>query len=723
MKAATRDSPRIRAAICAALFAGTALLFARAMGHDFVNYDDPDYVTANAHVRAGLSLGGLRWALTSGEASNWHPLTWVSHQLDVTLFGLNPRGHHCTSVAWHAANAALAFLALRRLTGTLWTSAFCAALFAWHPLRVESVAWVAERKDVLSGFFFFAVLWLYAGYVERRRAGRGGAGVVYGLALVAFSLGLMAKPMLVTLPGVLLLLDVWPLRRVTVGVMEPAGADGIATAVRAPPGKGLSAAKPLRPAGPGPSTSARHEPWSAVWFEKLPFFALAAASAVVTYQVQKAGGSVTAALGFGARLANAVIAAVCYLGNLVVPVDLAVLYPHPGSWPTRQVVAALLVLAAVGACAVWQWRRRPWIAVGWCWFLGTLVPVAGLVQVGLQARADRYTYLTMLGVQIALLWSIRAAIATPAARRAWAWAGAVVLAAVAGRTWQQLGVWRDSFTLFDHAIAVTQNNYVAHDNRGLHLFKAGRLDEAMADYRRSLAINPGYLNANNNLGHALAEQGRPAEAVPLYRVALRAQPGHLEVHNNLANALSDLGQLDEAMEHYEFVLARRPGHAQALNGSAVVLAMKNRVPEARARLEESLRIAPDNAGAHNNLGNVFSMLGDRDAAIRHYRRATELNPQEAHAFVLIGTLLNQQGKFAEAVGSLQRALALRPANSDALAQLGFALARLGRRDEALRALQASLQQRPGDATTKAWLEAVQAMPAGGGAGLPAPPPR
>ena len=364
--------------IAAGLLVATLLIFARAIGNGFVNYDDPDYVTANAQVQGGITVAGIRWALTSGVASNWHPLTWMSHQLDVTLFGLDPRGHHATSVLWHALNAALAFLALRRLTGSVWRSAFCAALFAWHPLRVESVAWVSERKDVLSGFFFFAVLWLYAGYVRRRRDGLPWL-AAYVATLAAFALGLMAKPMLVTLPCLLLLLDFWPLRRVELA----------------------------RGAG---ST------WARLVLEKLPFFVFVIASAAVTYHVQKAGGSVTAQLSLGDRLGNAVIAVVRYLGTFLLPVDLAVLYPHPGSWPARKVVAALLVVGGLTAAAVWQLRRRPWIAVGWFWFLGTLVPVIGLVQVGLQSMADRYTYLTIIGVQVAAGWSLATA-ATAASRR------------------------------------------------------------------------------------------------------------------------------------------------------------------------------------------------------------------------------------------------------------------------------------------------------------------
>ena len=662
------------------LFFGTLLLFARAIGHDFVNYDDPDYVTANAQVRAGLSFETMRWAMTSGEASNWHPLTWMSHLLDATMFGLNPHGHHATSVGWHALNAVLAFLVMRRLTGALWTSAFFAALFAWHPLRVESVAWVSERKDVLSGFFWFAVLWLYAGYVERRRAGGvgGGAWRFYVLTLCACALGLMAKPMLVTLPCVVLLLDFWPLGR----TRWWAGAVG--------------------------PVARKTETLTWLVAEKAPFFLLVAISSVVTFLVQRGGGSVSSALTIDERVANAVVAVVRYIGKFLLPVDLAVLYPHPGHWAAGKVAAAVSVVVVLTAAAAWQWRRRPWIAVGWCWFLGTLVPVIGLVQVGLQSMADRYTYLPMLGVQLLVLWTVRERATSPGARKAWAWAGGIVLVFCAVATTRQIGVWQNSLTLFDRAVAVTSGNYVAHDNRGLFLFKAGRIEEAMQDYRAALAINPGYLNANNNLGHAFGELGRPAEAVPWYRVALKAQPDHLEVRNNLANALSDLGQLAEATEHYNFVLARQPNHTNALNGSSVVLAMENRPAEAKARLEQALRLAPDNASAHANLGNVCSMLGLRDEALGHYRRAIDLNAKDAHTRYMIGALLNEQGKFAEAVELLQRSLVLRPNHPDALAQLGLALVRVGRSDEGLKAWRTALQMQPGHAQAAAWLQAATA---------------
>ncbi len=647
MNSLPADSSRVRWAICAALFLATVLLFSRAWSHDFVNYDDPDYVTANAHVKAGLTWDGIAWAMRSGEASNWHPLTWMSHMLDVSLYGMNPRGHHATSVLLHALNAVLAFVALRRLTGALWTSVLCAALFAWHPLRVESVAWVAERKDVLSGVFWFLVLWAYAIYAERRREARPHAGAFYGLALVAFALGLMAKPMLVTLPCVLLLLDGWPLRR-------------FAT-----------------------------QGWGWIALEKAPFFALSIGSSVVTFFVQKGGGSVSVALSFEQRWENAVVAVVRYLGKFFAPADLAVLYPHPGDWPTRKVVASLVIVIALTAVAVAQIRRRPWIAVGWLWFLGTLVPVIGIVQVGLQSMADRYTYLPMLGVQIAVLWTLKetrdkrletrdSKIAPRPAFQVsglWSLVSGLVLIAFAALTWRQIGVWRNSFTLFDHTLAVTEKNYLAHNNRAIWLCDAGRVDEGVADYQRALAIRPDYAEANNNLGRLLVQQGRAAEAVPMLRKALAGKAGSLEVRNNLANALSDTGALDEAIQQYDFILARDPRHANALNGLGVALAMKGQPAIARARIEESLRLMPDNAGAHSNLGNVCSMLGDHQGAVRHYRRATELQP-DAHTH----------------------------------AQLGFTLAQLGRRDEAIAEFRAALRLRPDHAQAKAWLEAALARP-------------
>ena len=658
---------RLRRAIAGALFLGTVLLFSRVIDRDFgfVNYDDPDYVTTNRVVQQGLTMAGVKWAFTTGAVSNWHPLTWVSHQLDWSLFCGDARGHHATSVVWHALNAALAFAALRRLTGALWTSAFCAALFAWHPLRVESVAWVAERKDVLSGFFWFATLWAYAVYQERRRTAGRGAGWFYGLALTTLALGLLAKPMLVTLPAVLLLLDFWPTRRF--------------------------AAETTR----------------GLLLEKLPFFALAAASCVVTYSVQRDGGAVSLALSFSGRLSNAVVAVVRYVGSFLWPFDLAVLYPHPGYWPAKKVAASLAIVAALTAVAWVRRRRQPYLAVGWLWFLGTLVPVIGLVQVGLQSMADRYTYVTMFGLHVAGLWALRAAVVTPAARRVGGLVGVGLLAAGAIRTWDQQGVWKNSLTLFDHAIAVTERNYLAFNNRGIYLCEVGRVEEGMADYRRALAIRADYPEANNNLARMLGQQGRSGEAVPMLRVAVRGKPDSLEARNNLANALSDTGAVAEAMEQYAFILEREPQHVDALTNSGVALAMQGKVDEARLRMEAALRVAPNNLSALSNLGNVYALLGRRDEAITQYRRTIALSPGDARAHHNLGNALGEAGQWAEAAASYARAVVAAPANAESRAHLGLAYARLGRREEALRELRAASAQQPDYAAAKAWLQAVE----------------
>jgi tetratricopeptide (TPR) repeat protein len=513
-------------------------------------------------------------------------------------------------------------------------------------------------------------LWAYAGYAEKRRAGQPGMRE-YALALGAFAAGLMSKPMLVTLPCVLLLLDFWPLRRATTG-------DGAKMNFAA---------------------------WGKLLAEKIPFLALSAVSSGITVIAQTKSGALSTVLSLDERLANAACAVVRYGAKFLIPVDLAVLYPHPGRWPAGEVGLAVGCITAVSAVAIWQWRRRPWLLFGWLWFLGTLVPVSGLVQVGVQSMADRYTYVPMLGVQMALLWTWRDAVG-PASWRTATGVALIILASFAARTFGQIGVWKNSLTLFDQAIAVTEKNYVAYDNRGLYLYKAGRIDEAMQDYRAALAINPGYLNANNNLGHAFYELGRPAEAIPLLRVALKAEPSNLEVRNNLANALSDVGQLAEASEHYDYVLARQPHHRNALNGSAVLLAMQNRPAEAKSRLELALRLDPDNASAHANFGNVCSMLNLRDEALDHYRRAIVLNPKDAHTHSIIGTLLNDQGKSAEAVVMLQRSLALRPNHPDTLAQLGLALVRIGRREEGMRAWRTALEVQPGHLQAATWLKAA-----------------
>lgn len=662
------DRPAGRNVLALAVAVATLLLFARTWGHDFVNYDDPDYVTANPHVQAGLTAKGIQWAFFSRDISYWHPLTWLSHMADRQVFGSWAGGHHLTSTLWHAANAALAFLVLRRLTGSLWPSLLAAAVFAWHPLRVESVAWVAERKDVLSGFWWLSCLWLYHEYARRRADGTVGARRWYAASALAFAAGLMSKPMVVTLPVVLLLLDYWPLGR---WPREGAGR---------------------------------------LVLEKLPFLALSLAVSVLTVVAQHGVGTLSTVLPLDARLANAAVCSLRYLGKLLFPSQLAVLYPHPGFWPSATIAAAVGTLIVLTGLALWQRWRRPWVLVGWGWFVVTLLPVSGIVQVGIQAMADRYTYLPLLGIELAVIWTAREVFAR---RQTAAVALAVAgLAALMVLTWRQLAVWRNSLVLFDRAVAVTERNYLAHNNRGLALFESGRVEEAIADYRRSLAINPAYPDANNNLGHALAQQGRPAEAMPYYRAALQAKPDHLEVLNNLANALSDLANLEEAVPLYRQVLERDPRHVNALNGYGVALAMQGQLAEAVAQFDEVLRLEPDNVSAHSNRGNACAMLGRTDEAIAHYRRALALAGDDARTHYNLGNVLGTRGDVAGAVAQYRRAVELQPVNPDAHASLGLALAKSGDRDGAVRHLQIALQQRPNFPNAKAWLEAVRAPPAG-----------
>ncbi len=475
-----------------------------AVGNHFVSLDDETYVTGNPHVKGGLTGEGVDWAFTSlGYAGNWHPLTWLSHMLDVELFGLNPRGHHLVSIGLHASNAVLLFLVLRGMTGALGRSALVAALFALHPLHVESVVWVAERKDVLSTFFGLLTMAAYGGYVRQRSLGR------YGVLLGLFALGLLAKPMLVTLPFVFLLLDYWPLDR-----------------VRPPPPASRTKRKPA--VGPAPPRGTDPEPKLSLVLEKLPLFALAALSAGMTWAAQSRGWAVNYRFPLWDRLSNALVAYVAYLGKTVWPVNLAAFYPLPESGlPVGRVLAAGFILGAVTALVLWQRRRYPYLVTGWFWYLGTLVPVIGLVQVGSQAMADRYTYIPLIGIFILLAWSLPAfELVSPGARTGAIGGGALLLAGLMALTWVQTTYWRDDQALFGHALAVTRGNWLAHNNLGAFYSRMGRDDEAYTHFKEALRLRPDMPDIHFNIGEALQRMGRLEEAAQEYRTALRLYPGH-----------------------------------------------------------------------------------------------------------------------------------------------------------------------------------------------------
>ena len=662
----------LAALVCVALAAATLAVFWGARQCQFVIYDDPAYITSNQEVQRGLTAQGARWAFQTGAASNWHPLTWLSHMADVELYGMQPGGHHLASVLLHTLNGVLLFLILRSMTGALWRSAVVAALFALHPLRAESVAWVSERKDVLSTLFWMLAVWAYVRYAKSRRAGSPERvtperKVFYVLALVFFALGLMSKPMLVTLPFVLLLLDYWPLGRLQRGVA------------------GLVA-------------------------EKLPFFILAVASSVVTFLVQRHGGAVSTLTGVpaAARVGNAFVSYARYLAKIFWPARLSPLYPHPGYWPWWQVAGAVVLLAAITAWVVRRARAQPYLAAGWFWFVVMLAPAIGLVQVGIQSMADRYSYVASVGVFIMAAWGADEWIKTQ--RWVLGAAAAVALGTCVILTPRQVAFWRTSEALFQHAVAVTDNNYLAYNNLGFDLSNRGEMERAMVCFQKALEINSNYDEAHNNLGYALAALGRYQEATNEYIKALSLNPRLTEAHNNLGLALGDLGLADAGIHEYQVALEENPRHAGAHNNYGVALAMRGELDEAIAQFRLALACQDNYLSAHSDLGNALAMKGDLAGAIREYERCLKIDPKEPQAHNNLGNAFAQQGKLDEAIAQYRVALNLKPRNPEAHFNLGYCLAKQGRRSEAEEQYVLALRQRPNYAEARRQLEALKRTP-------------
>jgi Flp pilus assembly protein TadD len=578
------------------LFAVTLGVYAQVATFDFVNYDDPDYVTANPHVTTAFTREGVAWALSNRFNGNWQPLTWLSHMLDSALFGSWAGGHHLVSALLHAINAALLFAVLAAATGAHWRSALVAALFALHPLHVESVAWISERKDVLSTCFALLSTWAYVQYTRERSP------ALYAAAFLLLAFGLMAKAMLVTLPCVFLLLDRWPLQR------------------------------PLTPR---------------LVVEKLPFFALAAFFCSLTVMSQNEVGSTADGSGLllWQRLANAVVSSVAYLGDTFWPSGLAILHPHPylletGGVPLApwQIAGATVLLLVVTGATLASRRGYAW--VGWLWYLGMLVPVLGLVQMGVQGRADRYTYLPHVGLFILLVFggadlvTRLAGDSTTRARKlkhAVAAAAMLTLVLCGALTWQQSRHWRDTPSLFQHAVSVYPRSPTLHVGLGEVLARTGELAAAENHYRSALAVDATFPEANNNLGNVLLAQGRAPEALEHFQAAVRSEPELLETRLNLANTLAALGRTEEAI----------------------------------ARYTEVLRVAPDSAEAHFNLGNTLLSQGKLEDAATHFQAAIREDPMLAQAHVNLGYLLTSQGNLDEAIVQFQKALAIRPDYSKA----------------------------------------------------------
>jgi tetratricopeptide (TPR) repeat protein len=647
--------------ICLFLVIATLAVYLQVRNHEFLNYDDDTYVTENRHVQAGITLTGLGWAFTTTHAANWHPLTWLSHMVDCHLYGMNPGPHHLTNLFLHIANSLLLFIVFWRMTGDSWRSGFVAALFALHPLHVESVAWVAERKDVLSTFFWMLTLWSYVRYVERPGIQR------YGLVLLFFILGLLAKPMLVTLPFVLLLLDYWPLGRIQSGQ----------------PGHGNRSHQ---------KSSALHLVW-----EKTPFFVLITISSVVTFFVQQSGKAVGSleALPLHVRIANALVSYFSYIEKMIWPHHLAAFYPYPKIFPWWQVAGAGFLLVLITVLAIRGRRKRPDFFVGWLWYTGTLVPVIGLVQVGLQALADRYTYVSLIGIFLIIAWRVPELAARWRYRETGlATTATLVLLILGGVTWLQVRYWTNSTTLFQHALHVTSGNYVAHDNLGIELFRRGKIDEAMSHFTDALRIEPDFEKAHNNLGAVLLRKGKIDEAVHHFSEAIRIKPDFEKAYNNLGAALARQGKTAEAIRHYSEALRIDANNAAAHINMGIDLAEQGKIPEAISHYNEALHIDPGRADAHNHLGEALVELGKLDEAIHHYSESLRTNPDDEKTHYSLGAALAKQGRIPEAISHYSQALKIDPDYVEAHNNLGNALARQGKLEDAISHYSRALQIRP-----------------------------
>ena len=665
--------------IYAALTVATAVAYEPIRHNDFVNFDDNVNITHSLVVKTGLTNKSVVWAFTTGYGANWHPLTWLSHMLDVELFGMAPLGHHLVSVFFHLINVLLVFWVFKRMTGAVWRSAFIAAVFALHPLRVESVAWAAERKDVLSGMFWLLTMAAYIRYTERPRLGR------YLLVLLSLALGLMAKPMLVTLPFVLLLMDYWPLRRFQWRRKDQLELqDSEQTESAENDRQGISIWRLLS--------------------EKIPMLALVAASSIVTYIVQQSGGSMgqVGILPLHLRIANAFMSYAGYIGKMVCPIGLAPLYPH-SSYQSMQVwrlIISILIMLVILSGAIYFARRKRYLAVGWLWYVGTLVPVIGLVQVGTQAMADRYTYLPAIGISVIVAWGAAELLTNWRSRRIWlaiaaagallllGGAGVVIMAAwvvaeiIAERRYQrrglkitalvtlaillictriQVGHWKNSVTLCEHSIAVTEDNFVMHNNYGQALLSNDQIDEAITHYQESLRINPEFMIARRNLGTMFLRQEKLDDALACFDEVLNVHPDWPDALSYRGLTYAWQGRYDLAMRDYHKALELEPNFPMALNHMQLTLQHRGKLlAEAVSEYENQLQIDPNQFSLHNRLADAFREQNKIDQAINHLNESLRLNPNQPLALVNLAKAYSHQDNTEKALACWNRVLQLEP---------------------------------------------------------------
>ena len=661
--------------ICLTLALATLAVYWQVRHHEFIDFDDDEYITDNTHVQAGLTKEGIVWAFTKSHSNNWHPLTWVSHMLDCQLFGLDSGAHHLTSVIFHAANAILLFLVIMRMTGNLWPSAFVAAAFALHPIHVESVAWASERKDVLSTFFWLLTTWAYLRYVQHPSITR------YVLIIIFFVLGLLSKQMLVTLPFVLLLLDYWPLGRFI--LKDKSVCDSTQTVVA------VSIKRCV--------------------LEKLPLFILSAIASLIVFLTQQSTGILRSIIQYSliCRVENALVAYVEYIGKMLWPFHLAIFYPHPGDkLPIWQAVGALLLLLSITVGVIWKLRQRPYLAVGWFWYLGTLVPVIGLVQIGNQALADRYTYIPFTGLFIIIAWSIPELLGRLFYRKfIISLSATVLLFSLSFLTYAQVRYWRSSMTLHKRTIQAVPNNWLAHYavahilhqagdlntaikhysealriepefipghiNMGVALVEQNKIDRAIIHFEEVLRHEPDHFKANFYLGTILAKQGKFPLAIPHFRMALKIKPDSYEIHHALGAIFFQQGRLKEGIEQYTEVLRLQPYSSKvrdelavAYNSFGIELARQAKLDEAITHFTKALEVKPDLADAHSNLGRALSMQGDIDQALTHYSKALQLDPNLVNARYCMACILASQGKKNDAIKQYRKVLEIDPNHAE-----------------------------------------------------------
>jgi len=710
----------------------TVAVFWQVSSFDFVHFDDNTYVYDNAYVQSGLNWNSIKRASSFELAEKsrfWHPVTWLSLMLDYQIFGLNPHGYHLINLLFHVINTVLLFLIFHRMTKTLWQSAFVACLFAIHPLHVESVAWIAERKDVLSTFFWMLTMGAYNYYVECPGFRR------YFLVLLFFILGLMTKPMLVTLPFVLLLLDYWPLQRFQKIKAYQEIKDEVFKSVSSDKQKekskeqhavreSLEAKKPADP----------EYKWALIYpllREKVPLFVLAILSSIVTYIAQHIIGFVQSIEAFplSVRIGNAFISYITYIGKTVWPSNLAVFYPHPEFLLPWQAFGSVLLLIAVTLAVFRMIKRSPYLATGWFWYTGTLIPVIGLVQIGDFAMADRYTYIPLIGLFIVVAWGV------PELLKKWRYRkealftlSALSILCLCIITWLQVGYWQNSLTLFARALSVTKNNALIESNMGAALAEQGKFGEAIGHYQEALRIKPNDCEARYNLANALARQGKMEEAVSHYAGILQTQPDAAAVHNNMGIALSQLGRTDEAIVHFREAIRMKPDFQDAgsnletaLMGqtrtkepvpekvaiqpadpnsaegqlrTGLSLFQEGKADEAIPRFEEALRLNPNLVAAHVSLGLIMAQKRNLDKAIDHFRKALKIKPDIAETHNSLGVALTYKGALDEAIEHFETALKINPRFAKAHNSLAVALAQKGRRDEAISHLRKALQLQP-----------------------------